>query len=301
MAALPAAQRSCAAFAELASAVAGTLGTAVLRHRLAAAAGSGSEAAQGAEAAGVAALRVLRRFLAALLPDDEEEGGAADGESDSSSEDGSDSEGDVEMRDGPQRQQRQGAVGNPEAASAALQLLQRLLGHSRFLPAMRATAACPPPLPPPALALPRPLASLLPLAAAADDAVALEGVPAAAEVKKELCELLETLLDLHQQYSGGTAGSRTVPQQQRQQEQELVEGAEAALLPLLMAGYGASCSPADAAAWSLAAAINRRQWERRGGQEGGEAEAAAAAAAADGDGDMAALAALLHGPLGSTG
>jgi sirohydrochlorin ferrochelatase len=173
---------------------------------------------------------------------------------------------------------------------------------------MRAAAASPPPLPPAAETQPRPLASLLPLAAAADDTTAASpgSAPAgaaaeAAELKKELCELLETLLDLHQQYAPSDgAGSKG--------EQQQVAAAEAALLPLLMAGYGASCSPTDAAVWSLAAAINQRQWQReladglQGGRlaEGNEAAVAAAAAAsvaAEGDADMTALAALLHGPL----
>jgi hypothetical protein len=124
------------------------------------------------------------------------------------------------------------------------------------------------------------------LAAAADDSAAAEPTSrwgSAAELKKEVCELLETLLDLHQRYGGGGTTAAAAAEQLR-----VVEAAEGALLPLLMASYGASCSPADAAAWSLAAAINRRQWER--------ARRGDAAAAAEGA-EHAALAALLHGPL----
>lgn len=307
VAALPAPQRGTAAFTELATTAAGTLGTAVLRYRLAAGAEvapGGSEAAVTA-AAGVAALRVLRRFMAALLPEEGEEGEEAGSDSSSSSsssdEEGSSSDEDSDSDAPAGRRASRGhtalQLSSPQVASAALQLLQRLLGHSRFLPAMRAAGASPPPLPPAAQAQARPLVSLLPLAAAADGSGAAEwdgsqagthaAAAAAAATKKELCELLETLLDLHQRFSGSSAPPA---------EQQQVSAAEAALLPLLMAGYGASCSPTDCAVWSLAAAINRRQWERqRAQQQGGEFEAAGAAA--DGDADAASLAALLHGPL----
>lgn len=314
VAALPSAQRGSTAFADLAAAAAGTLGTAVLRHRLAAAsaqAHDGGAAAAAAAAEGVAAMRVLRRFMAALLPEEEEEeavggggrGGADSGSSssesdvESSSSSSSDSDGDEPMPDQP------AGVHNRAVADSAVQLLQRLLGHSRFLPAMRAAAASPPPLPPAAEAAPRPLASLLPLAAAADSPAVPADAALAADMKKELCELIETLLDLHQQYSsgGGGAGGGGASSAAAQQAQQ-VAAAEAALLPLLMAGYGASCSSTDAAVWSLAASINQRQWQReqRGGQAHGQGhagDAAAAQLAAEGGADVAALAALLHGPL----
>ncbi|PRW57763.1 Nucleolar pre-ribosomal-associated 1,N-terminal [Chlorella sorokiniana] len=283
VAALPASQRGTAAFAELASAAAGTLGTAVLRHRLATDAAGGSEAA--AAVAGVAAMRVVRRFMAALLPEEEEAEGSSDGSSSSSGSDDEDSSSDDDSdSDTPagrraSRQQAAAQLSSPKVAAAALQLLQRLLGHSRFLPAMRAVGASPPPLPAAAQAQARPLVSLLPLAAATDGGTAPEAAPsaaaAAAAMKKELCELLETLLDLHQRFSSGSP-----PPAERQQ----VAAAESALLPLLMAGYGASCSPTDCAMWSLAAAINRRQWERQ-------------QAAPEGDAEAANLAALVHGPL----
>lgn len=289
VAALPASQRGTTAFAQLASTAAGTLGTAVLRYRLAGGAADGSEAA--AAAAGVGAMRVLRRFMAALLPEEEEAEEAGSDSSSSSSDEGSssDDDSDSDAAPGQQAGRRQAAtqLNSPEVATAALQLLQRLLGHSRFLPAMRSVGASPPPLPAAAQAQSRPLVSLLPLAAAADSEPAAQPggsgtasqpaeAAAAAGMKKELCELLETLLDLHQRFSGGSASPA---------EQQQVAAAEAALLPLLMAGYGASCSPTDCAVWSLAAAINRRQWERQ--QPGGAGE----------DSDAAALAALLDGPL----
>lgn len=291
VAGLSSAQRGTAAFAEVAVAAAGTLGTTVLRHRLAASTAAGEEVAR---AAGVVAMRVLRRFMAALLPDEDAEEEEKEGVSSSDDDDGSSSDEDVAMPDRPQQPLRQQQTSNPTVSAAALQLLQRLLGHSCFLPAMRVAAASPPPLPPAAQAQPRPLASLLPLAAAADDAT-LAATPAAtsaAEMKKELCELLETLLDMHQQYSS-TAASWEDAQQ--------VAAAEAALLPLLMAGYGASCSPTDCAVWSLAAAINQRQWRRQlAEQPGREGAAAAALAATEGDADVEALSALLHGPLSQT-
>lgn len=299
VAALPSAQRDTQAFAELAATAAGTLGTAVLRHRMAFATAEGGEdaaAAAAAAAARVTAMRALRRFMAALLPEEEEEaeGGSSSGKDSesSSSSSGSESDDDQPMVDKP------AGLHNPAVAEAAVQLLQRLLGHSRFLPAMRAAAASPPPLPAAAEAVARPLASLLPLAVAADSPAEPAGPDTAADLKKELCELIETLLDLHQQYSSGGDGAGGSASSAAAQQAQQVAAAEAALLPLLTASYGASCSPTDAAVWSLAAAINQRQWQREQQERRGHGQDSAGAAVAEaGDSDMAALAALLHGPL----
>ena len=164
--------------------------------------GSGSSGGGGDsggwDPAGV--VRVLRRLAAALLPDEEEEeaeeeeeeegtagggipngqmgkegghhGSSDDGSSSSSSESSSsersdasgsgDGDGDAEMVD---REPPAGAAGpltNPPVAAAAVELLQRLMALSQFLPTMAASAASPPPLPPGSEALPRPLTSLLP-------------------------------------------------------------------------------------------------------------------------------------------
>lgn len=92
-----------------------------------------------------------------------------------------------------------GPLRNPDAAAAALELLQRVMTHSRFVPTLREASASPPPLPPAAHVLPRPLQSLLPLAELAPSCLAADVAGAAGEraaLKRELCELLETLLDL---------------------------------------------------------------------------------------------------------
>ena len=236
------------AFAQLAEAAC-TLATSVLRHRF----------------ADVRAMRTLRRFMAALLPDDseaasgaeameeageqakagppgsrgaassndssssgsesgdssgssssdgggsaKEEGGPGEASSGSSSE--SDGEGEGGRGLGSQRRAKAegaaaaaaGPLANPAVAAAAEQLLLRLLAHSQFVGAMRESWASPPPLPPAAQALPRPLQSLLPLAElppgqlvpSAGAALPPEGPEAAAALKGELCELVETLVDL---------------------------------------------------------------------------------------------------------
>ena len=92
--------------------------------------------------------------------------------------------------------------------------------------------------------------------------------------------MVETLLDIEREYGpGGPVGNTS-----------LASSEESALLQLAMAGYGASLSVADRAAWSLAQAVNSRAWARQrpaaqlGGEEGGESPAAA-------------VEALLHGPL----
>lgn len=81
--------------------------------------------------------------------------------------------------------------------------------------------------------------------------------------------------------------------------------AEAALLPLLMAGYGASLSPTDRAVWSLAQAINLRLWQRARAQGGAHAMAVdggdSSGSEEEGVGEGDAVAALLEGPLSETG
>eukprot|EP00887_Chlorella_sp_A99_P003671 scaffold7.g3671.t1 len=352
LAALPDVDRTSPTFADLAAAVCGTFGTAVLRHRLrvptaaaeaetaAAAADTEGLGTAGTSYAGPAAvMRVLRRFAAALLPEgsssdaaqaDEMEAEAgpdasesrapaasespAESSSESESEDAdssSSSSSDEEggsghgrrparmQQDERQAQAEQEQVSNPRVAEAAVELLRRLMTHSRFLPIMRAAAASPPPLPAGADALPRPLPSLL----AAVELPCVEGPPAApaaaaaadaeaVQLKRELCELAETLLDLQQQYDAPPPAPAAAPAPHA----ATAAAAAGALLPLLMAGYGASMSETDRAVWSLAVAANRRLWE---------AGQAPAGLGGGGDGagtreDAEALEALLEGPLSRT-
>ncbi|KFM22587.1 hypothetical protein F751_4231 [Auxenochlorella protothecoides] len=107
-----------------------------------------------------------------------------------------------------------------------------------------------------------------------------EGVPRATTaqgIKKEVCELLETLLDVAGQYG---VGRYTPP------------GSLPALLPLLMGGYGATLSPADRALWSLAQSLNA---VLAGGVDGGGSDQDNTRDA--GDEDALALQRLLDGPL----
>ncbi|GAB4818251.1 hypothetical protein N2152v2_005297 [Parachlorella kessleri] len=342
VAALPAAERATPTFARLAEAACG-LGTAVLRHRF----------------ADAVAMRTLRRFMAALLPDDSAElaaGGESDGlqgpasreeakepaklqggrvgsskgvptvdggktstdsgqddEATPSSSDDSEDEGTSDSEGGRLGGAAQpaaklpgsssGSLHNPLVAASALELLQRVMTHSRFVAAMRAGGGCPPALPAGAEDLPRPLQSLLPLAELPESCLAAAQEPAAG-LKKELCELLETLLDLQEVYGGDEAGQGAPGVQQ----------AEAALLPLLMAGYGASLSPTDRAVWSLAQAINLRLWRRARSAQRHSMDVDSGSSQSDSDrdseGDGAqesddsgreAVAALLEGSLADTG
>jgi hypothetical protein len=308
VAALPAARRAGGAFRGL-SAAACRFGGEVMRHR----------------SADVAAVRVLRRLMAALLPAEDDDGGggggggaaaAAGGGSSSSgassSASDSDNDSDSDSDSGSDGGGAAEGIDNAGVASDAAQLFSLVLAQPQLVPAMRAPAASPPPLPPAAHALPRPLHSLLSLAeapldgdpsaadpsagvppdgsaaaaaAAAPGASPSDPAPAsasgsaplpapsapsslAAQLKKELCELLETLLDVQDRFQGGRP--------------PLVPGEEA-LLQLAMASYGASLSEADRAVWSLARALNARAWRR------------AAGGAGEGEGEE--VAALLGGPL----
>ena len=275
VAALPTSQRGSPAFADLARTVCGGLCTAVLRHRM----------------GDVRAVRLIRRFAAALLPDDGGDGGS-DGSTDG------DTDSDMEV-DGGGSGGRE-AVESEAVASAAVDLLQRLMAHSRFLPLMRSAAASPPALAPAVQALPRPLASLLPLAEAdgggdpsAESAAGSSGggggggePEAGACLKAELCELLETLLDLQDRFAAPGSGTR-----------QAVAGFEDALLLLVMAAYGGSLSRADRAAWSLAQVLNLRRWRAAAGAAAGEAGGGEEREERE---EREEVAALLQGPLSAS-
>ncbi|RMZ57642.1 hypothetical protein APUTEX25_001842 [Auxenochlorella protothecoides] len=265
VAALPASQRSGQAFGELAEEVC-RFGATLLKRRM------GHEPT----------LRTLRRLAAGLLPDGGEgvpRGGCA------------------------------------AASRAADGLLQRLLFHPALLEILQTPGAAP--LPAAAARIPQPLASIVPLVdvddfgeetgggengdgaepstgAGADDHAAAGpsdgearstshiGPPTppattAQGIKKEVCELLETLLDVAGQYG---VGRYTPP------------GSLPALLPLLMGGYGATLSPADRALWSLAQSLNA---VLAGGVDGGGSDQDNTRDA--GDEDALALQRLLDGPL----
>ncbi|KAL6784124.1 hypothetical protein ACKKBG_A04885 [Auxenochlorella protothecoides x Auxenochlorella symbiontica] len=265
VAALPASQRSGQAFGELAEEVC-RFGATVLKRRM------GHEPT----------LRTLRRLAAGLLPDGGEgvpRGGCA------------------------------------AASRAADGLLQRLLFHPALLEILQTPGAAP--LPAAAARIPQPLASIVPLVdiddfgeetgggengdeaepstgAGADDHAAPGpsngdahstshiGPPTppattAQGIKKEVCELLETLLDVAGQYG---VGRYTPPD------------SLPALLPLLMGGYGATLSPADRALWSLAQSLNA---VLAGGVDGGGSDQDDTREA--GDEDALALQRLLDGPL----
>ncbi|KAK9836971.1 hypothetical protein WJX81_003433 [Elliptochloris bilobata] len=151
LAALPDQARRVALFARLVAG-AGALGTAALRHRF----------------EDPAALRTLRRLLAALLPADD-----------------GDDENPADVA---------GSEGSRATARVAAELLIRVVGHSRFVSAVARRDAA---LPPAAARLQAPLESLLPVVE--DDCWATQG-PCA---RRELAELLEVLLDLQARYAPG--------------------------------------------------------------------------------------------------
>ena len=223
VAALPDSERNTSAFAKIAADTCTEFGTAVLRKR----------------AEDPVAMRVLRRSAAALLPSND--GGAGNGNEDSD-------EDIVEE------------FSNSKVAVAAATLFQKVVSHSHFLSTMKSAAASPPALPAAAAVVPLPLQSLLPLAEAPSGSdpskeeetgeTMFQGDPLA-QVKRELCMLLETLLDVEDTFKSFKNSSGA----------ELL-AVETALLPVVMAAYGGSCSAADRAAWDLAKSLNLRAWKR---------------------------------------
>ena len=234
---LPDSERKTSAFTSLTTEACTEFGTAVLRRK----------------AGDPLAMRVLRRFTAALLP----------------SGTGS-SEDDAEMT-------------NSAVSSTAGELFQLALSHSHFISTMRDSSASPLPLPAAAAALPLPLQSLLPAVdvptgdnqdPSAENPLKRKEesmvLPSSREflprVKAELCMLLETLLDVEEIYratSNAVFKSRGSGYNSGNNE-ELIK-AETALLPVVMAAYGGSLSAADVAVWDLARALNARAWRRRTG------------------------------------
>ncbi|KAL4518589.1 hypothetical protein Ndes2437B_g00681 [Nannochloris sp. 'desiccata'] len=229
VAALPDSERTTSAFAKIAADACNVLGTAVLRKR----------------AEDPVAMRVLRRFAAALLPSND---GGDENENEDSDEDI------VEE------------LSNSKVAVAAAELFQKVVSHSHFLSTMKNAPASPPALPAAAAVVPLPLESVLPFAEAPpgsdpskeqgeEEETLLQREPLA-KVKRELCILLETLLDIEDTFQSFKRSSGA----------ELL-AVETALLPVVMAAYGGSCSAADRAAWDLAKSINLRAWKRKKSQQ----------------------------------
>jgi len=266
IAALPDSERNTSAFAKIAADTCTEFGTAVLKKR----------------AEDPVAMRVLRRFTAALLPSND--GGVKELSSSNVEE-----------------------LSNSKVAVAAAALFQKVVSHSHFLSTMKNAAASPPALPAAAAVVPLPLQSLLPLVEAPSgsdgdpskeekEEVLFQKEPLA-QVKRELCMLLETLLDVEDTFKSFKKSSG-----------EELSVVETALLPVVMAAYGGSCSAADRAAWDLAKSLNLRAWKKSQSQKSGlkkmEIDTSSDSDSNDDeweDGDVQEeLCALLEGPLAKT-
>lgn len=242
----------------------------------------------------VHAVRAVRRILAAVLPKPD-----SDVQSPNSLEQSMQSiSSDDSMMSGID------SCINPPVANCAIELFLKVVSHSRFLPSLRSPLASPVPLSPAASALPFPLQSVLPLAGtetmhdpSQDQALPILPQPQqqqhdehTAKIKRELCQILETLLDLESTYSINISRSA---QKSTKERQETLWKAEEALLPAVMACYGGSLSAVDRSAWGLARVLNGRAWKRKLHDTG--------------DGDIEhnndakdEFEALLHGPLASS-
>jgi Nucleolar pre-ribosomal-associated protein 1 len=276
VAALSDSERNTSEFAKVAADACNEFGTAVLRKR----------------AEDPVAMRVLRRFAAALLPSGD--GGSED----------EDSNEDVDILD---------EISNTKVAVSAAELVQKVVSHSHFLSTMKNAAASPPALPSAAAVVPLPLQSLLPLAETppgndvSKEAIEEDLVPnitstpsfsePLAQVKRELCMLLESLLDVEDTFKSLKKSSGA----------DLL-AVETALLPVVMAAYGGSCSAADKAAWDLAKSLNLRAWKReksqlqKNGLKRMETDDSCSSDSSDEEGDeeedvREELCALLEGPL----
>lgn len=108
------------------------------------------------------------------------------------------------------------------------------------------------------------------------------------ELKKEYCELLETLLDIHWEFG---AYGKAVPE-------ETLEVEMNEIFPFALESYGASLSQADLALWSLIRALNYREWKRCSAERvEGSVQAGDSKMGDILDADAEDVEALLHGPL----
>lgn len=119
----------------------------------------------------------------------------------------------------------------------------------------------------------------------------IESRPAAGMHKTEMCELLETMLDiigaLEQDLADETVARFAAS----------FDKAESALLKYLMATYGASLSRADMATWSLVRVLNVRLWRRR--RASGDMTDPADLADVERDSDEEMMMSIMHGPIAS--
>jgi len=202
-------RRSTEAFVKLAHIACCKLAPEILKHR----------------SSDVSSICTLRRFIAALLPEEREW-----------------TEKDHHCR----RQQKEGS--EEAVGRSAMHLLELLTCHSQFLPTLQCTADSPAPLAPAARALPRPLESII-LVLATDECIRTSRVNTLVEenrkhLKRNYCELMQTLLDL----------ALLAPQSSAPFTKALEVCKH--WLPVIMAAYGGSLSIADKAVWSLARLLN---------------------------------------------
>ena len=100
--------------------------------------------------------------------------------------------------------------------------------------------------------------------------------------KTEICEILETFLDIIAQFES------IVSDELIKRYSQILDTAESALLRYLLASYNASLCGSDMAAWSLIKAINKRLWRRKSAKVGMESPQ---------DDEKDSVSALLHGPI----
>jgi hypothetical protein len=173
----------------------------------------------------VSSICTLRRFIAALLPEEQE----------------------WTEKDHHYRQQQKEGI-EEAVGRSAMHLLELLTCHSQFLPTLQCTADSPAPLAPAAQALPRPLESII-LVLATDECIHTSTPTTIVEekrkhLKRDYCELMQTLLDL-----------ALLAPQSSAPFNEAVEVCKH-WLPVIMAAYGGSLSISDKAVWSLARLLN---------------------------------------------
>lgn len=198
----------------------------------------------------VLSMLVARRLVAGLLPgeDDDEEAEGAGAEAAKRARHEAAFSGDAVVR----------APHTPRILSATRQLLDQALSLEQLLAIMQLSAAAP--LFAGAAGLSRPISSIVQLAEVpqAELEPSLHS-PSPAHIKKELCELIESLLDIMALFDPGCLAQRAAGKGSKTgggDRGTKLQGKLRRLLPLLMAGYGGTLSPGDRAVWSLARTIN---------------------------------------------
>lgn len=198
----------------------------------------------------VLSMLVARRLVAGLLPGEDDDGEAegAGAEAAKRARHEAAFSGDALVR----------APHAPRILSATRQLLDQALSLEQLLAIMQLSAAAP--LFAGAAGLSRPISSIVQLAEVpqAELEPSLHS-PSPAHIKKELCELIESLLDIMALFDPGCLAPGAAgkgPKAGSGDRGTKLQGKLRRLLPLLMAGYGGTLSPGDRAVWSLARTIN---------------------------------------------